>query len=140
MAINTVMQLRRELVDQIQALLPEIGINDSRFQKPNCPFTIPKSGMWLRLSTNDIGATDQEATGAIRTVTGIATVDIFTPRNKGDQVAHDAAEVIRSNLSNSYYSDTLRLNQGAILEDAEPNWYKVQVQFSYTYEGLTNGS
>lgn len=139
MAVNSTMQMRSILVNQIQALLPTIGLTDDKFQKPNSPFTIPKGKTWLRLTTNDTDSVNQEATGGIRTVSGIMTIDVFSPLNKGDSVAQSAVEVIRAGLSNRYYSDTLRIRQGFISDTTESDWYKVQVQFIYTYEGLTNG-
>lgn len=139
MAVNSTMQMRSILVNQVQGLLPSVGLIDDDFQKPNSPFTIPKGKTWLRLATNDTDTENQEATGAIRTVTGILTIDIFSPLNKGDAVAQSAAEVIRAGLSNKYYSDTLRVRQGFISDATESDWYKVQIQFTYTYEGLTNG-
>lgn len=140
MAVNSIMAMRRIIVNEIQAILPDIGLTDDKFQKPNSPFEVPKGKLWIRLSTVDTSTDDQEATGQIKTTNGIMTVDVFAPRNKGDEVAQNTAEVIRSNLSNKYYSDTLRINQGTIQDDAEPDWYKVGVIFTYRYEGLTNGS
>lgn len=139
MAVNSTMQMRSILVSQVQALLPAIGLTDDDFQKPNSPFNIPTGKTWIRLTTNDTDTENQEATGAIRTVTGLLTIDVFSPLNKGDAVAQSAVELIRAGLSNKYYSDTLRVRQGFISDETESEWYKVRVQFTYTYEGLTNG-
>lgn len=139
MGIRTKWDAQTLAISAIQDFLPFNGVTDRQFQKPNGPFQTPRDGEWIRATMNDLLVEDQDATGCFRFVSGLFTVDVFSPKESGDFKAHDLAEKIRKTLSNSYY-DTLKIQQGLISIVPDDTWYRLAIEFNYTYEGLTDGS
>lgn len=115
------------------------GFTQSQVKLPNFPDPATNDSPWLAVTMIDTGTTNQDANGCFRVVSGILNIDVYWPKGQGSKDANIAAESIRVAFTNNWL-EAMKVGQGNIRESNSDSWYRLIVEFPYTYEGLTDGS
>lgn len=132
---DSILLTRNDLLDNLKDNLPTgYGIDDVNW--PNIKFSGGKSGdKWLRVIMTNNETDNNAAGGGHKTTFGIFTVEVNYPKESGETYALQDAEYIKSIFENKRFSNTSTQASSIILTGVNDNWYTVQIQTNYYYEG-----
>ncbi len=140
---STKAQFESLVIAELLANLPA-GIAADRVRLPNAP-TISSGAPFVEIAFSDLSAAPQDANGTWRTVSGMLNIDVYWQKGEGSKAPAEVAEHFRSLMT---YNANIgpagdipaHIGQGNIRETFSESWYRLTVDFPYTYEGLTDGS
>ena len=135
MIINSYELPETSLVGMVTGNFPS-GFSSSNCYFPNARFTTPTNSKWMRITVNPLNTVNVSQGGYQRT-TGIMTVDLFYPIGSGTTAALAAADDLIQAISNTETA-YVKLYEGKLTPRQEASWYRLQIDFNYTHEGLAN--
>jgi hypothetical protein len=123
--------------DVLEANLPT-GYTAAKISYPNCPFTTPNGGSWIRCTWTNLGDVSRDAVGCYVITEGICSIDFFTEKVDGDLAILKNAEEVKNVFVTHMFND-VTVN-GALVRPMpeEESWYFVRVDVEYQYEGYVN--
>lgn len=107
---------------------------------PNAQFTTPQNSQWMRLTINNLGLIDADASGTYEVNRGTFDVQIFYPRGTGSQKALQVGKAVKSLYTAEILSDVV-IESVSVSPSPEADsspWYGVNVTIQFTYEGFTS--
>lgn len=135
MLVNSHTAGKSALVNLVLNNLPT-GFTAAICETPNAPFTTPNGTKWMRVNVVNTSVLNVTQGGYQRTK-GILTVDLFYPKNTGDLAANTATDQLIQALSNSE-NEFVKVFEASPSARIDGQWYHVQIDFNFTYEGLSN--
>lgn len=131
---DSILLTRNDLITTLRDNLPAgYGIGDVNW--PNVKFDTPENKKWLRVIMTNNETDNNAAGGGHKTTFGIFTVEVNYPKESGETDALQDAEYIKTIFENKRFSNTSTQASSIILTGVNDNWYTVQIQTNYYYEG-----
>ena len=132
---DSILLTRSDLLEALRDNLPTgYGLDDVNW--PNVTFTRGKDGAkWLKaLIINN--ETNNNAAGSGHKITaGIFVVEVNYPKGSGETGAIQDAQHIKSIFENKRFSNTSTQASSILFTGVNDNWYTIQIQTNYYYEG-----
>lgn len=139
---NSLALATKALVDRFKnnlAGLPTI-LPVTRIKFINAPFTTPNNQNWARVSINNFGPIDQDASAKYEINQGVFTVSYFVPKGTGYDAAMDMAHAIKALYTAEIFDDVV-VTSVLVNESSEPEsspWYGINISINYQFEGMTS--
>ena len=114
-----------------------LGHSSESIQWPNEPFTRPCSGLWMRVSFTDQSTTPFTWGGigiVQNTATVLMSIQIFAPRNVGEDVLDEASDGLRATFERKAFGSGIYFSEArGPTRTEEPTWSAALVQLPFTY-------
>lgn len=136
MATKALVSRFRTNLAGLPTVIPESNISFINAPLPQTPNNSP----WARVSINNFGPIDQDASGKYEINQGIFTVSVFYPIGTGYEAAMNMAHAIKA-LYTAEIFDDLVVTSVLVNESPEPEsspWYGVNISVNYQFEGMTS--
>lgn len=100
----------------------------------NVPFDVPTTS-WVRLVVNP-GVSEQVAMGATKQFrhSGLITVQVFTPVDKGSQAAFDLADDVSEIWRGASFSGIIARVPSATVAGVRDGWFQINVDVPFYFD------
>lgn len=122
--------LVKNLLDNLPA-----GYTNATVKKPNAKFTTPKDNKWLRITVIPGAKNNVHAGGQYKRTFGLCVIDVFYPKDSGDQTQLADVKLIQALYENLEVGNAKCLEAEVINAEDEGIWYNQQVNINFYFEG-----
>lgn len=131
---------QESLVDELLKNLPE-GFTPAEVETPNSDFTQPANKKWIRIQPFYTSKSNVVAGGGYTRTFGFLVISIFHPRRTGSFAILDDSVHIQNTYQNNEFENARCQEVFPLGEaDVSDNWYRLQLQVNFYYEGAKNAN
>lgn len=133
---DNIVLTQSDLIKRLLNNLP-VGYTKKTVEKPNASFTRPKGKQWLRINVVPFATDSDAATGEFKITRGLCVIDVFYPKDVGDEAQNIDVQAIRELYENQTFGNTKCQEASINTIGEDGSWYNVQVSVNFYMNGFS---